>query len=171
MSHAGKERERGRTYFAVLEESVQSLSRLISCATDSACMHASRSFRLASAEPIKAPYTSAPAPRTYSRMRKRHETKSRLPACILRLCEGVTSLLVTNSKVCPLPRTRRGAIPLSAHLHYLTCNQKLMGDVKPEAGAEGGAATHLQIKIKSQDGDSVEFKVKPTTKLQKVRYI
>lgn len=44
-----------------------------------------------------------------------------------------------------------------------------MGDVKPEAGAEGGAATHLQIKIKSQDGDSVEFKVKPTTKLQKVR--
>eukprot|EP00892_Ulva_mutabilis_P005342 jgi/Ulvmu1/317/UM001_0321.1 len=43
-----------------------------------------------------------------------------------------------------------------------------MGDVKPEGGAEGGAATHLQIKIKSQDGDSVEFKVKPTTKLQKI---
>jgi hypothetical protein len=47
-----------------------------------------------------------------------------------------------------------------------------MTDVKAEQGesAAAEAPTHLQIKIKSQDGDSVEFKVKPTTKLEKVRY-
>lgn len=30
---------------------------------------------------------------------------------------------------------------------------------------------HLQIKIKSQEGDHIEFKVKPTTKFEKVYFL
>eukprot|EP01025_Chloroclados_australasicus_P026567 TRINITY_DN263_c0_g1_i2.p4 TRINITY_DN263_c0_g1~~TRINITY_DN263_c0_g1_i2.p4 ORF type:complete len:116 (-),score=7.59 TRINITY_DN263_c0_g1_i2:283-630(-) len=45
-----------------------------------------------------------------------------------------------------------------------------MAEVKPEGqtGETGGAPANLQIKIKSQDGDTIEFKVKSTTKLEKV---
>lgn len=48
-----------------------------------------------------------------------------------------------------------------------------MGDVRPGAGAdsaEGGAPTHLEIRVQSQDGDFVVYKVKPTTRLQQVNF-
>jgi hypothetical protein len=41
-----------------------------------------------------------------------------------------------------------------------------MSGVKAEDN--GAAKTHLNIKIKSQDGDAIEFKVKPSTKFEKV---
>eukprot|EP01025_Chloroclados_australasicus_P027913 TRINITY_DN2762_c0_g1_i2.p4 TRINITY_DN2762_c0_g1~~TRINITY_DN2762_c0_g1_i2.p4 ORF type:complete len:105 (-),score=8.04 TRINITY_DN2762_c0_g1_i2:536-850(-) len=47
-----------------------------------------------------------------------------------------------------------------------------MAEVKPEqtgqTGETGDAPASLQIKIKSQDGDTIEFKVKRSTKLEKV---
>ena len=36
------------------------------------------------------------------------------------------------------------------------------------AGGAAAPANHLQLKIKSQDNDSIEFRVKPTTKFEKV---
>lgn len=42
-----------------------------------------------------------------------------------------------------------------------------MAEEKPNVNA--GAPQHLNIKIKSQEGDHIEFKVKPTTKFEKVR--
>jgi hypothetical protein len=45
-----------------------------------------------------------------------------------------------------------------------------MADEKPDVNAMADTPSHLQIKIKSQDGDHIEFKVKPTTKFEKVRY-
>lgn len=45
-----------------------------------------------------------------------------------------------------------------------------MADEKPAvAPADGAAVQHLQIKIKSQEGEHIEFKVKPTTKFEKER--
>jgi hypothetical protein len=44
-----------------------------------------------------------------------------------------------------------------------------MGDVKPDVNTVAAdAPQHLHIKIKSQEGDQIEFKVKPTTKFEKV---
>lgn len=45
-----------------------------------------------------------------------------------------------------------------------------MGDVKPDIKAPpaGEQPQHLQIKIRSQEGEQIEFKVKPTTKFEKV---
>lgn len=44
-----------------------------------------------------------------------------------------------------------------------------MGDVKPDVKPPAGdQPQHLQIKIRSQEGEQIEFKVKPTTKFEKV---
>ena len=47
-----------------------------------------------------------------------------------------------------------------------------MTDVKPKVDqpAGGGKPDALAIKVLGQDGESIDFKVKPTTKLVKVRF-
>jgi hypothetical protein len=45
-----------------------------------------------------------------------------------------------------------------------------MAEQKPDV-ANAQAPAHLNIKIKSQEGDHIEFKVKPTTKFEKVRRV
>mmetsp|Transcript_19195 Transcript_19195/g.57929 ORF Transcript_19195/g.57929 Transcript_19195/m.57929 type:complete len:105 (+) Transcript_19195:301-615(+) len=41
-------------------------------------------------------------------------------------------------------------------------------DVKPEPGAAGEEPTHLNLKVKAQDGNVVFFKAKPTTPFRKL---
>lgn len=71
----------------------------------------------------------------------------------------------------PLPHSRIVGQDLGnpRHLIAIFAAYVVMGDVKAGAGEEGGAPTTVRIKVRSQDGDSVQYDVKPSIKLTKVR--